>query len=326
MMIDCAADFAKFEQYGLEQWLPHFQTGLKTRLQSYQHGELQQWLELLKTLPDVVPSSVDLVDSIRIGAATDLSSEQQQHLSQQLLSLHPWRKGPFQIFSEKIDCEWRSDWKWQRLINDISPLQNRRVLDIGCGNGYHLWKMLAAGAKCAIGIDPSQLFWAQFQVFKHYLPDLPAHLIPVGIECLPTQSLQQGFDSIFCMGVLYHRRSPIDTLVQLRKLLRKQGQLILETLVIEGDENQVLVPQDRYAQMRNVWFLPSVAALELWLKRSGFKNIKTIDVSKTTIEEQRSTEWMKYHSLQHFLDPNDEHKTIEGHPAPTRAIITASVH
>ncbi len=323
-MIDCSSDFAKFSDYDLEQWIPYLENGLKNRLQDHQHGQLKLWLELLQSLPDVKPSTIELKKSISIGSADDLDSTQQQNLRQQLLTLHPWRKGPFNLFSEFIDCEWRSDWKWQRLISSISPLQNRRVLDIGCGNGFHLWKILAEGAKCAIGVDPSQLFWAQFQVIKRYLPKLPVHLIPVGIESLPAQAKQQGFDSIFCMGVLYHRRSPIDTLIHLRKLLRSKGELILETLVIDGDENQVLVPKDRYAQMRNVWFLPSVKALELWLKRSGFENITTINVEATSVKEQRSTEWMSYHSLQQFLDPSNPQKTIEGYQAPTRAIIKAS--
>jgi len=323
-MINCNHDFGQFHKYELEQWIPHLEKGLKSRLQDHQHGELEQWLEMLNALPKVTPSKIELKHRISIGSQQDLSIEQQSKLTQQLLSLHPWRKGPFDVFGKHIDCEWRSDWKWQRLIKQISPLKNRRVLDIGCGNGFHLWKMLAEGARCAIGVDPSQLFWTQFQIIKQYLPDYPAHLIPVGIESLPTEALQQGFDSLFCMGVLYHRRSPIDTLVHLRKMLRKGGELILETLVVDGDENQVLMPKDRYAQMRNVWFLPSVAALELWLKRSGFKDIKTIDVSKTSVQEQRTTEWMTYHSLQQFLTPNDSSKTIEGYQAPTRAIITAS--
>jgi tRNA (mo5U34)-methyltransferase len=323
-MINCRDDFNKFKQYDLEQWLPKLQQGLAERIQDHRHGELEQWLKLLNSLPTVAAPKIELKDRVSIGTVADLTTTQQTQLKQQLQTLHPWRKGPFELFGQKIDCEWRSDWKWQRLINEISPLQNRRVLDIGCGNGFHLWKILGEGARCAIGIDPSQLFWAQFQVFKHYLPDYPAHLIPVGIECLPNEVSQQGFDSIFCMGVLYHRRSPIETLIHLRKMLRTKGELILETLVIDGDENQVLVPRDRYAQMRNVWFLPSVAALTLWFKRSGFNNIKVVNVETTTTEEQRSTEWMKYHSLQQFLDPNDANKTIEGYPAPTRAIITAT--
>jgi tRNA (mo5U34)-methyltransferase len=48
-----------------------------------------------------------------------------------------------------------------------------------------------------------------------------------------------------------------------------------------------------------------------------------VDISTTSIEEQRSTDWMTFESLEDFLDPNDHSKTIEGHPAPTRAVFLA---
>ena len=207
----------------------------------------------------------------------------------------------------------------------IANLKDRTILDVGCGNGYHCWRMLGEGAKAVIGIDPSQKFLAQFSVIKKYLGQHPVHLLPLGIEDMPSDMNKNGFDSVFSMGVLYHRKSPIEHLLALKHLLAPKGQLVLETLVIDGDENQVLVPSDRYAQMRNVWFLPSAKALELWLSRAGFKNIRTVDINQTSLEEQRPTEWMQFHSLQNFLDPNDINKTIEGLPAPKRATLVAEI-
>ena len=126
------------------------------------------------------------------------------------------------------------------------------------------------------------------------------------------------------MGVLYHRRSPVDHLYELKGALRAGGQLVLETLMIEGDAQAVLTPPGRYAKMRNVWFIPSVAALELWLTRCGFTGIRCVDINRTTTGEQRATDWMTDESLTDFLDPLDPAKTIEGHPAPMRAIFIAT--
>jgi tRNA (mo5U34)-methyltransferase len=75
--------------------------------------------------------------------------------------------------------------------------------------------------------------------------------------------------------------------------------------------------------MRNVWFIPSTAMLENWLRRCGYRDIRTVDVTPTTIAEQRSTEWMTFESLADFLDPADTRLTIEGHPAPQRAVLVA---
>ncbi|TQV87515.1 tRNA 5-methoxyuridine(34)/uridine 5-oxyacetic acid(34) synthase CmoB [Aliikangiella coralliicola] len=301
---------------------------VSNKFANYTHGELAQWQQLLDSLPAVDASHIDLKDGVNIGSAADLSSQlsdnQVTQLIDQLKTLHPWRKGPFNLFGIDIDTEWRSDWKWDRLLPSISSLKNRTILDVGCGNGYHCWRMLGEGAKLVLGIDPSQKFLAQFSVMKKYLGQSPVHLLPLGIEDMPQDMENKGFDTVFSMGVLYHRKSPINHLMELKNLLGRKGELVLETLVIDGDENQVLLPKGRYAQMRNVWFIPSARALELWLAKCGFNNIRTVDINQTSLEEQRSTEWMHFHSLENYLDPENINKTIEGYSAPKRAIIVAN--
>ena len=245
-----------------------------------------------------------------------------------LKQLMPWRKGPFQIGNKesaiKIDTEWHSDWKWQRVAPHLGTLKGRRVLDVGGGSGYHGWRMAGAGADTVIIIDPSCLFYHQFMAIRHFVGNADnhrTHYIPVPLEALPEHS--QLFDTVFSMGVLYHRQSPFEHLQQLKGQLVKGGELVLETLIIEGDANTVLVPHDRYAQMNNVYFLPSVAALIGWLEKAGFTDVRCVDVAVTSTDEQRKTEWMNYHSLADFLDVNDSTKTIEGYPAPMRATIIA---
>jgi tRNA (mo5U34)-methyltransferase len=76
--------------------------------------------------------------------------------------------------------------------------------------------------------------------------------------------------------------------------------------------------------MRNVWLLPTIAELTTWLQRSGFTDIDVIDQSTTSINEQRSTEWMTFGSLAEALDPSDPSQTIEGWPAPQRAVVLAN--
>jgi tRNA (mo5U34)-methyltransferase len=235
--------------------------------------------------------------------------------------LHPWRKGPFSLFGVDIDTEWRSDFKWDRLSGAIDPLEGRRVLDVGCGSGYHCWRMKGAGAAEVIGIDPTPLFVLQFKAIQHYLNIDSVHVLPLALEQLPPKL--KSFDTTFSMGVLYHRRSPMDHLTDLRDTLAPGGQLVLETLVVEGGEDTVFVPPDRYARMGNVWFLPSPAALMKWMSKTGFIDVELVDLNQTTVAEQRSTEWMTFYSLSNFLDSDDHNKTVEGHPAPRRAIITA---
>ncbi len=286
------------------------------------HGEYAKWLKLLSKLPQPQVSQFDLTNRVQIGASSDVDEHTLKHIEGLLRQFAPWRKGPFDLFGLHIDTEWRSDWKWERLLPHIHPLKGRDVLDIGCGSGYHMWRMLGEQANLVVGADPSQLFLIQFQAIKHFLPKPNIHLLPIGVEQLPKL---KSFDTVFSMGVLYHRKSPIDFLQQLKDQLRPGGELVLETLVVDGDEHTVFMPTDRYAQMRNVWYLPSCDALRLWMKRVGFEDIQVVDVSTTSVEEQRRTSWMDGHSLQDFLDPQDPSKTIEGYPAPTRAVIIAKV-
>jgi tRNA (mo5U34)-methyltransferase len=237
------------------------------------------------------------------------------------MAFHPWRKGPFAAFGVEIDTEWRSDLKWDRLSEAID-FGGKSVLDVGCGNGYYGWRMLDEGAKFVLGCEPFTLYSMQFEVFRRYASQPEAHfVIPAGDTDLPAGL--RAFDLAFSMGVLYHRPSPIDHLQRMRSTLGRDGQLVLETIVLDAGGNNVLTPESRYAKMRNVWFLPSVELLCIWLRRSGFRDIEVIDVSRTTIKEQRRTSWMTFESLADFLDPNDHTKTIEGYPAPTRAILTA---
>jgi tRNA (mo5U34)-methyltransferase len=300
--------------------LPH---QLASGLDSARHGNLAQWKSVLECLPKLSTTHRLLdADTVQIGRSNDLHEADRMKLEHQLKALRPWRKGPYNLFGIKIDTEWRSDWKWNRLENHISSLNHRLVLDVGCGNGYHCWRMLGAGAKVVVGIDPLLLNVMQFQLVRNLYGEAPVYVLPLGIEDLPYGL--KVFDTVFSMGVLYHRRSPIDHLLELRDCLQTGGELVLETLVIDGELGEVLMPEGRYAKMRNVWFLPSCETLMSWLKRCGFKNIRLIDVTATSIEEQRSTDWMPFHSLKDFLNAENPKLTCEGLPAPKRAIVIAN--
>jgi tRNA (mo5U34)-methyltransferase len=283
------------------------------------HGDLPRWRDALARLP-AVDERCELA-----GPAPRLGSQaaDPQALEQLLMEFHPWRKGPLVLGGTPIDAEWRSDWKWSRVAPHIE-LAGHRVLDIGCGNGYFGLRMLAAGAEQVVGIDPTLVFVMQWLVCRHFSGELPNFVLPLGIEDLPPG--RAGFDTVCSMGVLYHRKDPLAHLERLRSLMKKNGgTLVLETLVLpEGREHEVLVPPGRYARMRNVWAVPGTGRLLEWLRQSGFERCDLVDVTATTTAEQRSTSWMRFESLEQSLEPGDPGLTVEGHPAPVRAVVIAS--
>ncbi len=317
--------YLKNDESRLRLWLDTLEGQLEEVFMGQAHGDMERWGETFKKLPRITSVSANINQDILNLNSPDVSEAQLHQLLDALKGLKPWRKGPFDFFGHHIETEWHSDWKWQRISPHISPLKNRRVLDVGCGSGYHMWRMLGEGASRVIGVDPSKLFFWQFEAMKKYLlaagQDVPAHFLPFKMEEVPAGL--RAFDTVFSMGVLYHRRSPLEHLSELHQALRAGGEVVLETLVVDGELGQVLMPEDRYAMMRNVWFLPSVETLSLWMRRVGFKDVKVVEQNVTSIEEQRTTDWMEFNSLKDFLDPTDHSKTIEGYPAPKRATLIA---
>jgi tRNA (mo5U34)-methyltransferase len=291
-------------------------------LAGHSHGDLPRWRAALDALPRVATRAALDRDVPELGApAADRSA-----LRAALLELHPWRKGPLRLGGVTIDSEWRSDWKWRRLAPHVD-LRGERILDIGCGNGYYGLRMLGAGASLVVGADPTLLYVMQWLACRHFSGDLPNYVLPLGAEDLPdaASGAPGDFDTVVSMGVLYHRRDHLQHLRRLRSWLRPAGRLVLETLVLPpGRDDQLLRPAGRYARMRNVWAVPGTRRLAGWLEVAGFQRIEQVDVTATAVAEQRSTPWMRFESLAQSLDPADPARTIEGHPAPVRALFLAT--
>jgi len=285
---------------GLDHWVEKLETTCNARMSAAAHGDFDRWMEIVLNLHATQPADNKAL----------------------LLGLAPWRKGPFHVGGVDIDSEWRSDLKWSRVGSRIERLDGRKVLDVGCGNGFYALEMRKAGADLVIGVDPTLLFVMQFIAVNEFVSDAAVFVLPLRFEELPPSN--HAFDTTFSMGVLYHQRSPIEHLRQLRTSLRRGGQLVLETIFIPGEESYACTPPDRYARMRNVWLLPTIAELTTWMRRSGYRDIEIVDTSITSVDEQRSTEWMSFESLREALDPDDPSRTVEGWPAPRRAVVTAT--
>ena len=298
-------------------WLREACQMAERRLREHPHGDLPRWRAALAALPDVATrAQLD-----RAAPVLGHPAPGQQALRKALMELHPWRKGPLQLGGMIIDTEWRSDWKWERLAPHVN-LDGHRVLDIGSGNGYFGLRMLGAGAKYVVGIDPTLVFVMQWLACRHFSGPVPNYVLPLGIEDLPEAPV--AMDTVFSMGVLYHRKNPRHHLERLYALLKSGGTLVLETLVLpQSREEDLLVPESRYARMRNVWAIPGLDRLQDWIGRAGFIDARVVDSTATSVQEQRSTEWMRFESLEQALEPNDRSKTVEGLPAPVRAIVVA---
>ena len=302
----------------LFEQVPDLQTTAHTLAQRFTasfHGDYERWQAALDSLPDIETTASLLGDTVCVAGHPDQA--QCKSLRSALMELHPWRKGPFNLFGVEVDCEWRSDWKWQRVVSHIQPLRAAKVLDVGSGNGYFGWRMLQQGASVVVGVDPTLLFCMQHRAINKYLHDERNWVIPLTFEELPAAQ----FDAVFSMGVIYHRRKPRDHIQRLFQFTRPGGQVVLESLVVNGSPS--LKPAGRYARMANVHTVPSTKKLCSWLSDAGFVDVQLVDVTPTTTLEQRSTSWMRFESLEDALDPDNPKQTVEGLPAPSRGIAVA---
>ena len=263
--------------------------------------------------------SIDYGDWFSVGTKEDVSIEEQEIILQTAKSLIPWRKGPFKIFDLEIDSEWQSNIKYN-LIRPFFDLKDKVVADIGCNNGYYMFRMLEDKPKRLVGFDPSPLTLHQFEFINHFVKsDIVYEML--GVEHL--EFYNHKFDFIFMLGVLYHRADPVGTLKSLARGLNSKGEILIDTFMIDGDEELCLTPNKRYSKIPNIYFIPTIPALKNWLERAGFEDIEVLATTVTTSDEQRKTEWSFDQSLEDFLDENDKTKTVEGYPAPKRVYVKA---
>ena len=270
--------------------------------------------KLIDELKDYKVTNINFNDTIEIDGEFD------ENILKTAKALMPWRKGPFKIGDVFIDSEWQSFIKYNLLEKHFN-LENKIVGDVGCNNGYYMFRMLKQNPKKVIGFDPMALFKLQFDFINHFVKSDKLKYELLGVEHLPFY--EEKFDTIFCLGVLYHRSDPVTMLKQLKQSLKPNGEVILDTFIIEGEDEIALTPK-RYAKMRNIYFIPTINALKNWAEIAKFKDFEVLEIKPTDLNEQRKTDWIEGESLNNFLN-EDGTKTIEGYPPPIRGYVRLKI-
>lgn len=286
--------------------------------------ERQKWMTWKNIKPlrealdelEEIESECYFGDTVKISSAKNVDIDKIEEVAKKM---KPWRKGPFDLFDLFIDTEWQSFLKYN-LLEPHFNLEGKRVADVGCNNGYYMFRMLTHKPATLVGFDPSALYKTQFDFINHFVKsDIKYELL--GVEHFPFY--EEKFDTVFCLGVLYHRSDPVQMLKDLAKGIEKGGELFLDTFMIDGDEEICLSPEKTYSKIPNIYFVPTIKTLKNWCGRAGFIDIEVLDIIPTTQQEQRSTQWIDGQSLENFLDKVDPSKTVEGYPAPKRIYIKA---
>lgn len=317
--------------YYLIDYASKFPDNVKQLIKKLRHEKkTQREQECFKKLEDSLTKVKSLKssylevssDAIKIGKNSEIDSSKRNDLKESLESFIPWKKGPFDIFGIMINSEWKSNLKWERLEKHLPNLEGKKIADIGCNNGYYMFKMLKYNPQAIVGFEPVIRHWLCFEMMKSFIDrPLPIFFEPFGVEYI--SYYKSHFDVIFCLGILYHHTDPIQLLRNIRQALSKNGSIIIDCQGIPGEDSIALVPTKKYAGAKGTWFLPTLNCLINWINRSGYNDIKIIYNEELSTSEQRETSWAPIASLKEFISLTDSSKTIENYPRPRRFYIKA---
>lgn len=96
--------------------------------------------------------------------------------------------------------------KWTAMRNGCGEIEGKKVLDIGCAEGFFCRQAALAGAAKVVGIDSrlGTLLSARFIALEERLP------ITYRLGVFPSIGFGDEYDVIFCLSVLHHTVSTKD--------------------------------------------------------------------------------------------------------------------
>ncbi len=284
------------------------------------HEKYIFFLSLLSKLKGVECDSSS--PEVRIGLGTQLSKSQKIDLQYCLRLFIPWKKGPFNFFNIKVHSEWNSSLKWERIKPYLGPLEGENIADIGCHNGYFMFKMLPLKPKQVVGFDPVIKLFYNFHFIQNFVQSPELIFEPLGVEHI--RHYRSYFHKVLCLGILYHLKDPVTALLKIHRSLKSGGKIIVDCQGIIGEGSYCLFPSKKYAGAGGVWFVPTKECVINWLKRAQFKEIFCFYDEALDCTEQKPSSWAPVASLEHYLKKEDSSLTVEGYPAPRRFYLVGT--
>ncbi|OXT05831.1 class I SAM-dependent methyltransferase [Thermoanaerobacterium thermosaccharolyticum] len=128
--------------------------------------------------------------------------------------------------------------EWHELKKMMPNFKDKRVLDLGCGFGWHCRYAVENGARSVIGIDISQKMLSEAKSKTKY----------GNIEyiCMPIEDIdfpEESFDVVISSLALHYVKSFEDVLVRVYKCLSKGGDFVFS---VEHPIFTAQGPQDWY--------------------------------------------------------------------------------
>jgi tRNA (mo5U34)-methyltransferase len=181
--------------------------------------------------------------------------------------------------------------KWRRFAHAVpASLEGVSVLDIGCSSGFYSIEMKRRGARRVVAMEPDAGYRAQAR-FAAEICEQDIEFTDLSVYDI--QRLDERFDLVIFMGVLYHLRYPLLALDLIRRHAVKD--LLLFQSMLRGSEERFELKKDYpfsetavfgdpgiprlhfiqhcYAGDPTNWWIPNRACVEAMLQSAGFEII-----------------------------------------------------
>lgn len=151
-----------------------------------------------------------------------------------------------------------------KLLEVVSTLSAKKLLDIGCGDGsLSLLVQQVSGAKEVFGVEMSALAARQAK-------SRGIAASRMDIEKSPLPYKDRSFDLVLCGDLLEHIFNPSDVINEIRRVLKPKGYLVLTAPNLASWYNRLIFP---------LGFQPFSTAVSLEYPQAG--KVKLFDYSET---------------------------------------------
>jgi tRNA (mo5U34)-methyltransferase len=153
-------------------------------------------------------------------------------------------------------------------------LQGKKVLDIGCLDGFWSFEAERRGAAEVYATDLT----SQARPDREPYFRLAKELLGSRVQYFPDLSVfdvarlgVNDFDVVLYLGVYYHLRDPVLSFARLRQVMRDGAVLLVEGQAIDATEAYArFFYREAFQADRSNWWVPTIPCLQEWIESSFF--------------------------------------------------------
>jgi tRNA (mo5U34)-methyltransferase len=159
-----------------------------------------------------------------------------------------------------------------RQAFDAIDFRGKKVLDIGCWDGYYSFEAEKRGAAEVYATDlVTQRKWLEQPTLL-----LAKKILGSRVKYFPKMSVYdverlgiRDFDIVIYAGVYYHLKDPLRSFTTLRRVMKEGGTMLVEGAVIDSEDCYArFYYREPYVLDHSNWWVPTVGCLRQWIECS----------------------------------------------------------